>query len=74
MLGTLVNGQAQVSLNLGGVGAHSLIAQYSGDSKNLASQTQTPLVEVVTGTTGGAWINASTGTDVKQINVSLTVQ
>jgi len=74
MPGTLVNGQAQVSLNLGGVGAHSFIAQYSGDSKNLSSQTQTPLVEVVTGTTGGVWINASTGTDVKQINVTLTVQ
>ena len=70
----LVNGQGQASLNLGGLGAHNLIAKYSGDTKNLPSQTQTPLVEVVTGSPGGTWINASTGTDVKQINVNLTVQ
>jgi hypothetical protein len=69
-----VNGQAQIPINFGGVGAHSLSAKYGGNTKNMASQTQTPLVEIITGTTGGIWINASTGVDIKQINVSLTVQ
>jgi len=75
-LGTqnLVNGQAQVSWTFGGVGAHALIAKYSGDAKNQASQTQNPLTLVVTGTTPGVYLTAGTGTDVKQINVTLTVQ
>lgn len=72
--GQLINGQAQLSLNLGGLGAHNLIAKYSGDTKNLASQTQSPLVVVLTGSPGGTWINANTGTDIKTINLNLTVQ
>ena len=70
----LVNGQAQISTNFAGVGAHSLIAQYSGDTRNSPSQTMTPLVMVVTGTQAGFWIGAETGRDLKTINVTLVVQ
>jgi hypothetical protein len=70
----LVNGQAQIPVIFAGVGAHSLIVQYSGDAKNSPSTTKTPLVVVVTGTQPGFWINASTGLDVKTINVTLAVQ
>ena len=71
----LVNGQAQTQFNFAGVGSHSLVAQYSGDTKNKASQTQSPIVVVVTGTlTGTIWLNANTGADYKQIPITLTVQ
>ncbi len=70
----LVSGQAQLPVSFGGVGAHNLVAKYSGDSKNQASQTQSPMVIVVTGTTQGVFLTAGTGSDIKQLNLSLTVQ
>ena len=72
--GTLVNGQAQFSYYLGSAGGYEMSAGYGGDSKNLPSQTQTPLAVVQTGAAGPLTVNASTGPTTKQINVTLTVQ
>jgi hypothetical protein len=72
---SLVNGQAQMQIGFAGVGSHSLIAQYAGDANNKASQTQSPIVVVVTGTlTGTVWLSADTGADHKAIPLTLTVQ
>ncbi len=72
--GTLVNGQAQFSYYLGSAGGYQMSAGYGGDSKNLPSQTHTPLAVVQTGVAGPLTVNASTGPTTKQINVTLTVQ
>jgi len=70
----LVNGKAQINFTAAPtVGSHVLTATYSGDTKNLASKTNSSLVVVTTGT-ATLFLNARTGTDLKQIIVSLNVQ
>jgi hypothetical protein len=69
----LVGGQATISYYLGPIGGHSVIAKYSGDSHNLASQTKTPLNLVQTGT-GGFDVTASTGPVTKTFQVTVNVQ
>ena len=69
----LVGGQATISYYLGPIGGHSVIAKYSGDSHNLASQTKTPLNLVQTGT-GGFNVTASTGPVTKTFQVTVNVQ
>jgi hypothetical protein len=70
----LVNGSAQFSYYLGAPGAFSMMAQYSGDSRNLASQIHTPLTVVQTGLVGTMVINVSIGPTTKQLSVPLSIQ
>ena len=71
---TLVNGAAQFSYYLGAPGAFSMTASYSGDSRNLPSQIQTPLTVVQTGAAGNMTINVAIGPTTKQTSVTLTIQ
>ena len=71
---TLVNGTAQFSYYLGSPGAFPMTASYSGDSRNLPSQVQTPLIVVQTGAAGNMTISASIGPTTKQISVTLAIQ
>jgi Pro-kumamolisin, activation domain/Bacterial Ig-like domain (group 3) len=71
---SLTNGQAQISYNPGNaVGLHLLSASYTGDTKNLSSQINTPLSVITTGTVP-LTINAQTGGDLKQALIDFTVQ
>jgi len=64
-----------MQIGFASVGSVSLVAQYAGDASNKASQTQSPVVVVITATLiGTVWLNANTGTDYKQIPLTLTVQ
>jgi hypothetical protein len=71
---TLANGQAQFSYYLGSPGGYQMIAQYGGDTSNLASQTNTPLAVVQTGVAGPIMVNATTGPLTRPVGVTLTVQ
>ena len=71
---TLVNGTAQFSYYLGSPGAFSMMAQYSGDSRNLASQIHTPLTVVQSGLAGYMTVNVTIGPTTKQMSVPLTIQ
>jgi Bacterial Ig-like domain (group 3) len=71
---TLASGTAQFSYYLGGPGAFSLMAQYSGDSRNLPSQLHTPMTVVQTGAAGNMTVNVTIGPTTKQINIPLTIQ
>jgi hypothetical protein len=71
---TLVNGTAQFSYYLGAPGAFSMTAQYSGDSRNLASQVHTPLTVVQTGVAGSMTVNVAIGPTTKQTTIPLTIQ
>ena len=71
---TLVNGAAQFSYYLGAPGAFSMTASYSGDSRNLPSQIQTPLTVVQTGAAGNMTINVAIGPTTKQTSVTLAIQ
>jgi Pro-kumamolisin, activation domain/Bacterial Ig-like domain (group 3) len=71
--GTLVNGQAQIAVTVGGVGTYNFSARYSGDAKNKASQAAT-IVVIATGTANFISITAATGADTKQIPVTVTIQ
>ena len=71
---TLVNGAAQFSYYLGAPGAFSMTASYSGDSRNLPSQIQTPLTVVQTGAAGNMTVNVAIGPTTKQTSVTLTIQ
>ena len=71
--GTLVGGQAQLSYYLGPIGAHTVIAKYNGDPKNLPSQTSTPLIVVQNGFAYET-LNATNGLLNRPIQFSITVQ
>jgi hypothetical protein len=71
---TLTTGKAQFSYYLGSPGGYLMTAQYTGDSRNLPSQLQTPLAVVQTGAAGSVTVNVSIGPTTKQVNVPLTVQ
>jgi subtilase family serine protease len=71
---TLVNGAAQFSYYLGAPGAFPMTASYSGDSRNLPSQVQTPLTVVQTGAAGNMTISVSIGPATKQTSVTLAIQ
>jgi hypothetical protein len=71
---TLASGTAQFSYYLGGPGAFSMMAQYSGDSRNRPSQLHTPMTVVQTGAAGNMTVNVTIGPTTKQINIPLTIQ
>jgi len=71
---TLANGQATGILDTTAPGAFSVVAAYSGDAKNLPSQTKTPLVLVSTGTANSLSLVAATGTNSKGYPITLTIQ
>jgi hypothetical protein len=69
----LVNGQVQVPAGyVNGIGLHQITAIYSGDAKNLSSNS-TPLGQAITGTISIP-IVANTGGDMKSIQATVGVQ
>ncbi len=70
----LANGIAQFSYYLGAPGAFSMMAQYSGDSRNLSSQIHTPLIVVQSGLAGYVTVNVTLGPTTNQLSVPLTIQ
>jgi len=72
--GALVNGAAQFSYYLGAPGAFSMMAQYSGDSRNLPSELHAPMTIVQTGPAGNMTVAVTIGPTTKQINIPLTIQ
>jgi hypothetical protein len=69
----LVNGQVQVPAGyVNGIGLHQITAIYSGDTKNLSSNS-TPLGQAITGTISIP-IVANTGGDMKSIQATVGVQ
>jgi Bacterial Ig-like domain (group 3) len=71
---TVQSGQAAISYYLGPPGAHTVIAKYSGDSKNLASQTLNALTVVQNGFAGNLPLNATSGPRNKQVFYAVAVQ
>lgn len=68
----LTNGQAQVQIPALHVGAHTMVAKYSGDTRYQAS-TSAAFTQIITGSTG-VQITAVTGVVAHQIFVTITVQ
>lgn len=71
---TMMNGGAQFEYYLGAPGAFSMTAQYSGDSRNLASQVHTPLTVVQTGVAGSVTVNITVGPTSNQATIPITIQ
>jgi hypothetical protein len=71
---TMVNGVAQYSYYLGAPGVFPMMAQYSGDARNLPSQLHAPMTIVQTGLAGNMSVSVTIGPTTKQIAVPLTIQ
>ncbi len=71
---TLLNGSAQFSYYLGSPGGYAMTAQYKGDSRNLPSTIENPLIVVQTGAAGNLTVDAIIGPTRKEISAAVTVQ
>jgi len=71
---TLLNGSAQFSYYLGSPGGYAMTAQYKGDSRNLPSTVQSPLIVVQTGVAGNLSVEAIVGPTRREISAPVTVQ
>jgi hypothetical protein len=71
---TLLKGSAQFSYYLGSPGGYAMTAQYKGDSRNLPSTVQSPLIVVQTGAAGNLTVGAVIGPTRREISAAVTVQ